>query len=110
MHLLNKRFNYLTTFVLFTILIFASLISWRPISAQSQTGDQAWTTPINLSHSGSTTNPSMVIDSNGIIHVVWEDTIAGEMYSSYDGTKWSTPAPVSLPFGVERPRHLGPAE
>lgn len=32
--------------------------------------------------------------------MVWVDTIAGEMYSSYDGTQWSTPAQVNLPFGA----------
>jgi hypothetical protein len=97
---LKNQFKTLATIVLFSILIVTSFLSWRSSSAQSQTTDQIWTTPVNLSHSGSTTNPSIVIDSNGIIHVVWVDKIAGEMYTSFDGTQWSTPAPASLPFGA----------
>jgi BNR repeat-like domain len=93
-------YNNLATIALFSLLLFTSLVPWRSSSAQSQNADQTWTTPINLSHSGSTTNPSIVVDSNGIVHVVWVDKIAGEMYTSFDGTQWSAPAPVSLPFGA----------
>jgi hypothetical protein len=100
MNSLNNRLKNLSTIGLFLVLLFTSLFPWHSSSAQSQTTDQNWTTPVNLSHSGSTTNPSIVVDSNGIIHVVWEDTIAGEMYTSYDGTKWSTPVQASLPFNV----------
>jgi hypothetical protein len=100
MNFLNNRSKNLSTIGLFLLLLFTSLFPWRSTSAQGQTTDQAWTTPVNLSHSGSTTNPSIVVDSNGVIHVVWVDTIAGEMYSSNDGTQWSTPVPASLPFGA----------
>jgi hypothetical protein len=100
MRSLKNRFKNLATIVLFSTLVLISLFSWRSSSAQGQTTDQTWTTPVNLSHSGSTTNPFIVIDSNGIIHVVWEDMIAGEMYSSFDGTQWSTPVTASLPFGA----------
>jgi hypothetical protein len=92
--------NRLTIIPLLLILVTTSLFVWHPSLAQSQVNTQTWTSPINLSHSGSTTDPSIVIDSNGIIHVVWVDTIAGEMYTSYDGTRWSTPVAVSLPFSA----------
>jgi BNR repeat-like domain len=100
MNLVNKRLKNLSTIGLFLVLLSASLFLWHPAGAQNQTANPTWTTPINLSHSGSTTNPSIVIDSNGITHVVWEDTIAGEMYTQFDGTQWSTPVAVNLPFGI----------
>lgn len=98
-HIINK-----IIISLLALSVITGLIDWRSTSAQSQTADQTWTAPVNLSHSGSTTRPAMIVDSNGIIHVVWVDTIAGEMYSSYDGTQWSAPVSVSLPFATTFPR------
>ena len=64
--------------------------------AQSETG---WTTPVNLSLSGVAATPLMVIDSEGIIHVIWLDEVDGYKYSqSVDGVKWSTPLSVAYPF------------
>ena len=106
MHALNNRFKHISIIALFVLLAFTSLFPWRSSSAQDQTTNPTWTVPVNLSHSGSTTNPAIVVDSNGIIHVIWEDTIAGEMYTSFDGTQWSTPVVVSMPFGTTTPKLL----
>jgi hypothetical protein len=99
MYTLNKLIKYIPKIFLFLLLVFTTIFPLDSSLAQTQTAGQIWSTPVNLSHSGSTTNPAIVVDSDGIVHVVWEDTIAGEMYTSYDGTQWSTPVPVSLPFG-----------
>jgi hypothetical protein len=38
-------------------------------NTSAQSNDEGWSTPINLSNSGSTTNPQLVVDSNGTFHV-----------------------------------------
>ncbi len=65
-------------------------------------GSGSWTTPINLSHSGSASNPELIIDSTGHFHAVWLDAYAGYVNSeSDDGKSWSKPSAVSFPFGVK---------
>src|ERR1051325_375264 len=55
-----------------------------------------WTKPINLSHSGDATNPSIVSDSERILHAVWQDSLFNFVYSRFDGTQWSTPEITDL--------------
>ena len=81
------------------VLICVSVLSaafFFPVTAQSL--DDPWDPPINLSQSGSTTNPVMVIDSNGIVHVIWEDEFSGWVYTQSIGEQWGTPVAVNLPF------------
>jgi hypothetical protein len=66
--------------------------------ASAQTPDEPWTPPVNLSHSGATTNPSIVMDSNRIVHVIWEDEFAGWIYTRLEGDTWSVPVAVEVPF------------
>ncbi len=79
------------------ILFTTSLFTFVPVSyAQSS---QTWSDPINLSNAGSSTNPAMVIDATGTIHVIWIDQFEGYKYSkSTDGVTWTTPKPVRFPF------------
>jgi len=66
------------------------------VRAQSEEG---WSTPVNLSNSGSTTNPTLVIDDTGVMHVFWVDKIDGYKYTnSSDGIKWTEPQTISVPF------------
>jgi hypothetical protein len=74
-------------------------------SADAQVTKDPWTTPVNLSHSGSTNNPVAVRDSNGIIHVIWQDKYAGTqedrigyMYTRFVGSSWTQPAAEAFPF------------
>lgn len=62
-----------------------------------------WSDPVNLSNSGSSLNPSMVIDANGAIHVIWVDTIDGYEYvrSEDGGVTWTTPKGVRFPFSLK---------
>jgi len=79
-----------------------SLVSFQliaiPVSyAQSS---QTWSEPINLSNSGASTKPSIVVDGKGIVHVVWIDQFEGYQYTeSADGGKsWTTPKKANFPF------------
>ncbi|MFZ0544434.1 MAG: exo-alpha-sialidase, partial [Candidatus Promineifilaceae bacterium] len=59
-----------------------------------------WTTPNNLSHSGGSSDPRMVVDSNGEFHVIWKDETEGFIYIHGNGTEWSDPVSLELPFGT----------
>ena len=59
---------------------------------------QQWTEPINISNLGGySMDPDMVIDHNGVIHVVWSYKITSTHwlimynYSEDDGLSWSEP-------------------
>ena len=68
----------------------------RPTWASAQATDDPWTQPVNLSHSGVATNPGMVTDSDGFVHVVWQDDLGTYVYSRFDGDEWSSPETTSL--------------
>lgn len=92
---------FLTTALLIT---FAT-----PVWSLSQTEDDLWDAPLNLSHSGIAFNPAMVIDSDGTVHVVWQDDIANYLYSELEDDQWSTPEITNLNRlfripGVNEPR------
>ena len=62
--------------------------------------DLVWTEPINLSHSGSTGKPQMLIDNTGRFYALWVDKYDGYITTnSFDGINWSKPIPVNFPFG-----------
>ncbi len=85
-------------FILIFLQIIILLTTFQLGLAQSSTD---WTIPINISVSGVATNPISVIDSNGIIHVIWLDKVDGYKYAkSANGTKWTAPVAVDFPFGV----------
>ena len=48
----------------------------------------------------------MVIDLGGIIHVVWKDKFAGDIYTQFDGKEWSQPVPIAFPFSDYEPTLL----
>lgn len=57
-----------------------------------------WSDPVNLSESGAANEPLMVIDSEGVFHVIWRDEFNGLVYVSGGGAEWSIPTSVNLPF------------
>ncbi len=91
-----KKFRYL-------IILILPLLALIVSRAFAQKGE-AWSQPLNLSHSGSATDPHSVVDAWGRIHVLWQDEYAGlvytqgnqDDYSQVEG--WTTPVSVSLPF------------
>ncbi len=68
--------------------------------ATAQQDFTGWSTPINLSKSSATLNPAMAVDSQGQIHVFWDDEFAGSIYTVGDGMTWSDPIPVFAPFAT----------
>jgi hypothetical protein len=80
-------------------LLFASALfiaSITPSWASAQSTYDPWAVPLNLSHSGVATNPAFVIDSEGVVHVVWQDDLANFVYTRFDGDQWSAPEATNL--------------
>ncbi|HSK65483.1 MAG TPA: hypothetical protein VK888_01035, partial [Anaerolineales bacterium] len=67
-----------------------------PFQVLAQSSDDLWAEPLNLSHSGIAVNPALVIDSQEVIHVVWQDPLADFVYTRFDGGQWSVPETTSL--------------
>jgi len=92
-------------FTAFTALFFASTVfTLRTIEAQDNTpipipqtstssavGQESFSSPVNLSHSGAASQPRIVRSPDGILQAFWIDKFDGLMSSIYiDGT-WSIP-------------------
>lgn len=57
--------------------------------------------PVNLSRSGAAANASMVVDSGGVAHVVWQEEGDDTFYYARgEDNQWSYPAPLEFPFGT----------
>src|SRR5215207_11168404 len=80
--------------LLFACALFIAPI--RPSSALAQATDDPWTEPVNLSHSGVAIKPNIVTDSEGFVHVVWQDDLGNYVYSRFDGDQWSLPETTDL--------------
>lgn len=74
--------------------LFLLLLSVGVVLAQSE-GD--WSEPINLSLSGAASEPHLVTDNTGLVHVFWQDQFSGNTYVRGQGTNWSSPVAVQLP-------------
>ena len=72
------------------------IASNSPSTALAQTTDSTWTEPLNLSHSGVATDPAIVIDSEAVVHAVWQDDLANFIYTQLDGDQWSAPEMTEL--------------
>ncbi len=90
----NSIFIFLITSVLLVLTAQFFLVH----KVVAQTPDNDWSAPENLSYSGSTTNPFMIVDETGVIHAIWEDSFLGYVYNYYDGNLWSPPEAVNFPF------------
>ncbi|HRQ40442.1 MAG TPA: sialidase family protein [Chloroflexota bacterium] len=58
--------------------------------------------PINLSQSGTANTPQAVVDANGVVHIVWQDSLDGIVYVQGNNRTWSIPQLAELPFGTRR--------
>jgi hypothetical protein len=103
MNLHRISIRKLTTSLL-SILFLVQLLGGSFYSlAQAQSGEEEWSSPVNLSNSGSASEPSLLIDSDGIFHVIWKDRFAGYVHTNGDGSQWSGPVPVRFPFDSFNP-------
>src|SRR5215217_4165365 len=98
--MVKKIYSFRTTSFIIVLLI-GLLFGFVPQShAQSV---QTWSEPINLSMSGAGSNPSIVVDGNGVVHVLWIDKFEGYKYvESADGKTWSSPVSVAYPFSIKQ--------
>src|SRR5512139_113771 len=73
-----KKYKYLIAFLFILSLVMgAAPGSVSTVRAQS---NEDWTDPLNLSNSGSSVSPSVVVDSKGTIHAFWLDEFNGYQY------------------------------
>ncbi len=98
--------NYILPVIclLITSTFLSSLFVTRIATAQS--GQETWSTPVNLSNSGGTTAPAMVIDINGVTHVFWQDEFSGTLYRQFSDQQWSDPVITSFPFEQSIPKFI----
>ena len=65
----------------------------------AQSNVSAWSDPINLSQSGGTSTPQIVVDFAGRIHVYWWNEFDGLTYTFRDlSGSWVDPISVQAPF------------
>jgi hypothetical protein len=74
---------------------------WRN-QVMGQAAEDTWTAPLNLSQSGTASDPNMIVDSNGHFHVIWQEGADGFAYTTGQGTEWQPAVVVELPFGTRQ--------
>jgi len=74
--------------------------------AVAQSSTDPWAAPVNLSQSGSSVEPSMVMDSKGVIHVIWYDLDDEYIYTRLEGNEWRKPVKADFPFKRGNPLRL----
>lgn len=90
-----------TVFVALSILVIGGIL-FGPVSISRAQSIQNWSDPVNLSNSGSASDPLLVVDGRGVLHVLWVDEFDGYKYSaSADGLTWSAPKIVRYPFSPD---------
>lgn len=72
--------------------------SFSVINGVSQDSD--WGIPLNISRSGATSDPQMILDNQGRIHILWRDDLGGFVYSQGLGQTFSQPITIELPFAT----------
>ena len=97
----QKRFSYLRLRIMTALLI--GVIIFINVRAHAQEEDRVWQVPLNLSRSGATSDPRMVVDSSGDLHVLWREDAVNSFYYTHtiDG-QWQKVIPVEVPFGTDR--------
>jgi hypothetical protein len=93
---------FISLFLLSTFSI--NLFSTVHIPRSAAQAAEEWIEPINLSQSGAATIPVIVIDSNGLVHITWQDEIDGTGYTVYKSEEWVEPAIIQAPFEGYIPR------
>lgn len=96
MHTLKKKTWRITIQIVCLVIAFSLSFPGYVVNAQEITGD--WTDPVNISVSGGAVNPSAVVDSRGVLHLIWEDIFSGFLYSQMSDDSWTIPEKVFFPF------------
>ena len=96
--LVNRKYFQLLLLCLLAMAASYLLMFAKVTNSQAQSL-QSWSGPINISNSGSSSTPSIVVDQRGTIHVLWIDALDGYKYAqSTDGLTWTLPISVKFPF------------
>jgi len=98
MSFISRMIQRMTFLGLVIGLVLVGLASGQ---ATAQVADGAWTLPVNLSQSGLTTSPALVVDESGVTHVFWLDQLEGVVYTRESGEQWDIPLKVDPPFETD---------
>jgi hypothetical protein len=77
-------------------------VATQEIDPEALILEDGWRFPINLSKSGATSGPQLVIDNRGTGHILWSDEIEGFGYIVGSGEEWSKPEASEFPFFTRR--------
>jgi len=71
---------------------------WAELTPEATAGPSAWSAPLNLSRSGSASDPKIVPGPDGSGQVFWWDRFDGLMSAYYDGASWfaALPSPIMV--------------
>ena len=105
---INSRLIIISAIV--GLVIAFSLAFSIPLEAKAQSTVDDASTPINLSQSGGANKPKLVIDSEGVIHVLWKDTFEGIVSTRNDLEGWNDPLTGTYPFETAIPKLLSDSE
>lgn len=86
---------------LLAIMVVMDIVWMIPSRANAQFNGETWTLPVNLSQSGLTTSPVLVVDKGGITHVFWLDLLEGVVYARGNGEEWDLPVTADPPFETD---------
>ena len=89
--------------ILAPVIVLLSVLGAFSIGLAQGTGTR-WSSPVNLSRSGSATNPVAFMDSEGLIHLFWTDAFSGLMHAEGDLNTWSEPQAVA--YAMDRVTRL----
>ena len=96
-----KSFKQFRLWIL--ILLLLGFIIFVTNSTYAQEGDEPWAVPVNLSLSGGATDPRIVVDSTGGLHVLWREDAANSFYYTHVvNGEWANAIPLEAPFGTIR--------
>jgi len=101
-----KNISFRSVFIIVIApLLFVGMFFGNVANGDAQSS-QVWSDPVNLSNSGASLDPIMVVDTRGTIHVIWVDRFDGYKYvESADGIKWTSPITVVYPFSPKDDGH-----
>jgi hypothetical protein len=85
--------------LIFAFIFFVGIFS----SAVAQTDTPSHSKPVNISNSGSTSDPRIVVDSDDGIHIIWKDVYTGMNYLYGKNNQWASPMQVKFPFDNQKP-------
>lgn len=90
----------LPTLVLGMLMVQGQVLARDITHELTQASATAWSNPVNLSQAGLSESPLIIVDNKGVMHVLWQDQLAGPAYARNDGESWSEPKYIYLPFDL----------